>query len=177
MAEPLRPASTKTFTRENWIFLTTVSSIAAPTVAEVTAVTGIDITNIAFANGTARPTATTNRVTAERRIGDGQQFERIGLTNHTGGDMLYVFADQAAALADGKKWYEKIPEGTSGFLVNRRGVAKATAPAAGQFVHVYPVEFGLSTPASAGEGESAEAAMTVGFAITSAPAINVAIAA
>lgn len=175
MPEPIRPASTKTFTKENWIFVPTIASATlAPTVAEATGATSLDVTRILFASS-GRPSASTNRVTAERRLGDGSQYEQIGTTTVTGGDMLYAFGDQAVAATDPKKLYEKIPEGTTGYLVNRRGLGRATALAAGQFVHVYPVEFGPSFPVNAGDGETAEAAMTVTFAVTGPPAIEVAV--
>jgi hypothetical protein len=46
---------------------------------------------------------------------------------------------------------------------------------AGQFVNVYPVEFGPSFPADVGDAEAAEDAMTVAFAVTNEVAIKVAI--
>ena len=176
MAEPLRPNPTKVHGRENWIFVPTVASVTAPTVAEVNTASGLDITRIVFAS-TGKPSQSTNRVTAERRLGDTKSYEFIGTSNVTGGDMLYAFADQAVAGTDGKKFYELIPEGTTGFLIQRRGVGRATTPAAGQFVNVYPVEFGPSFPADAGSDETAESAMTCAFAVTSDPAINKAVAA
>lgn len=175
MAEPLRPNATKTFGRENWIFVPTIANSAAPTALEVTAASSLDITRIAFAS-TGKPSQSTTRATAERRLGDTKTYEFIGTSTVTGGDMLYAFADQAAALSDGKKMYETIPSGTTGFLVQRKGVARATAPAAGQFVNVYPVEFGPSFPADVGDADSAESAMTCAFAVTSDPVINVALA-
>lgn len=175
MAEPLRPAATKTYGRENWIFVPTIASITAPTAAEVGAASALDITRILFASS-GRPAQSTNRVTSERRLGDTQTYESIGTSTVTGGDMLYAFADQAVAGSDGKKLYEKIPAGTTGFLVERVGVSRATAPTAGQFVNVYPVEIGPSFPARAGDGEAGESAMTAAFAVTSEPKINVALA-
>lgn len=175
MAEPIRPASTKTRGKSNWIFIPTIASVAlAPTVAEANAASGLDITRIIFGSS-GKPDQSTNRVTAERRFGDTKVFEFIGDSNVTGADMVYVFAAQAAAGSDGKKWFEKIPEGTTGFLLERKGIARATAVIAGQFGNVYPVEFGPSFPTDAGQDESAESAMKVTFAVTSDPAINIAI--
>ena len=171
MAEPLRPNATPTYGRENWLFVPTIASTTAPTAAEINAASGLDITRILFAS-TGKPAQSTNRVTAERRLGDTQTYEAIGTSTVTGGDMVYAFADQAAAGEDGKKLYELIPEGTTGFLVQRRGVSRATAPATGQFVNVYPVQFGPSFPADAGQDESAESAMSCAFAVTGPPAIN-----
>lgn len=176
MAEPLRPTARKTFGKTNWIFVTTLASQTAPSAADVNAATGIDVTRILFAS-TGKPTQSTNRVTNERRLGDTKTYEFIGITNVTGGDMLYAFDPQGAAASDGKKFFEKIPDGTTGFLIERKGLGRAVTPAAGQFVNVYPVEFGPSFPAEAGDAEAAEAAMTVTFAVTGDPTINAAIAA
>ena len=143
MPEPLRPTATKLYLRENWVFIPTIASATyAPTVAEITGASALDFTNIVFANGAPEPSSATNRVREERRLGDASLGEFIGETTHEGGEMTYQFAPQAAAASDGKKMWEKIPEGTTGFLARRQGVAKATAFAAGQFVDVWPVEFG-----------------------------------
>ncbi len=176
MAEPLRPASTKTFGRENWVLIPTVANINAITATEWNSASALDITRIAFAS-TGKPSQATNRVTAERRLGDTKTYENIGVSNVTGGDLIYAFSDQAAALSDGKKLFELIPEGSSFVLAQRRGVGRAVAGTAGQFYNAYPVEFGPSFPADAGDAESAESAMSAAFAVTGEPAINKAIAA
>lgn len=173
MAEPLRPAATLTHGRENWVFVPALANQSAPTPTEMTA--GLDITRIAFAS-TGQPSQSTNRVTSERRLGDTNVFERIGDTSYTGGDALIQYAPQAAAGEDGKIGYETL-SGATGFLVRRMGVPRATAPAAGQFVDVFPVEFGPAMPTKSGDGEAAEAAATLAFAVTDEPSFNVAIAA
>jgi hypothetical protein len=171
MAEPYRPGATKTYGRENWVLIPTVADINAITPTEWNAASSIDVTRVLFAS-TGKPTQTTNRVTAERRLGDTKQYEFIGTSTVTGGDMLYAFADQEAAASDGKKLYEALPEGTSMVLAQRRGLTRATTAATGQFYNAYPVEFGPSFPADAGDGEAAESAMTCAFAVTDEPAIN-----
>lgn len=177
MAEPIRPDATSLFGKSNWLFVPGgCANPAAPTATELAAASTLDMTRIVFASS-GSPTATTNRVRAERRLGDTDSFEFIGETQWTGGDFLYAVADQAAAGDDGKKMYETIPAGTTGDLIRRRGVDRATAPTAGQFVHVYPAEFGPSIPVDQGEGEAAEAAMTVGVAVTGPPNIMVAVVA
>lgn len=176
MAEPLRPAATKTYGKENWAFVPTIASLSAPTAVEVTAVSALDITRIAFASGAPNPSQNTNLATQERRLGDTTETQFVGTTTYAGGEMTYQFAPQAAAASDGKKAWEKFPAGTTGYLVRRLGVTRSTAFTAGQFVDVYPVEFGPSMPTKAGDGESAEAAAVCTFAITSEPAFNVALA-
>lgn len=172
MAEPLRPPATRTFGRENWVFVPTIANPSAPTATELTAVSTLDITRIVFAS-TARPTQTTNVTEAARRLGDTVIGQNVGTSTVTGGEMRYAFADQAAPAADGKKLYEKIPGGTTGFLVQRKGVARATAIAADQYVNVYPVEFGPSFPADEGDGESAESAMVCTFVITDPDGVEI----
>lgn len=176
MPEPLRPAANKVYARENWIYVPTIASATkAPTVAEATGASALDVTNIVFADGAPAPSMTTNRVKQNRRLGDTQLAEFIGETSHEGGEVTYQFDPQAAAASDGKKAWEKIPAGTTGFLVRRLGVGKAAAVAAGQFVDSYPVEFGPSQPTKSGDGEAAETAARCTFAITAAPAFNVAV--
>lgn len=176
MAEPIRPIATPTFGKKNWIFAPAITSpTLAPTVAEATGASTLDFSRIAFANGAPTPTQSTNRVTAEPRYADTIQNENIGLTQYQGGEMIYAFGPQAVAATDPKKLWEKIPEGTTGFLIQRLGIARATAVIAGQFVNVYPVAFGPSLPMEQGDAESAEAAATVTYAITGPPAFNVAV--
>lgn len=176
MAAPIRPASSKAFKREKWVFVPAIADISAPTVAEVTAGTVLDISCYLF-DSSARPTASTNLVDRERRICDGVTFQQVGTTTYSGGEMTASLDPQAAALSDGKKAWEKFPEGTSGYLVRRLGIDVNTDLAAGQFVDVFPVEFGVPVPGTVGDGESRENSFTSTFAITSTPAFVKAIAA
>lgn len=180
MAEPLRPAATKTYGKKNWLFIPTwaaYTSGTGPTAAEINSASGLDITRIVFADGAPSPTQNTNLVEQQRRWGDTQVAQFVGETNHVGGQMEYQMASQAAALADGVKLWELIPAGTTGFLVRRLGVARATTPAAGQFVSGWAVEFGPSLEMEKGEGENAESGAMCMFAVTSPPVLRVAVAA
>src|SRR5690349_20072716 len=142
MAEPIRPTAAKTFGRTNWIYVPTIANTAAPTAAEVNSASGLDITNMLYADQFDGVTAEPSRVAAPRRIGDTESYEGFGTTTYGIGDLVYSFDPQAAGGSNGKKAYEKFPAGTSGYLVRRSNVAKATTPAAGQFVSIYPVTFG-----------------------------------
>lgn len=175
MTEPLRPSATKTHGRENWIFVPAIADIAAPTVAEITGASALDITRIVFADS-GQPAQSTNRVNSQRRLGDTTTSEFIGDTTYTGGDITYALDPQAASGEDGKKLWEKIPEGATGYLVRRLGIARATAPTAGQFVDVFPVEFGPSMPTKVGDAESAEAGAMATFAVTDKPEFLAAVA-
>lgn len=180
MAEPLRPDATKTYGRKNWLFIPTWAGYDAgtgPTTAEITSASGLDITRILFASGAPNPSQSTNLVSQERRWGDTQVAQFVGETTHGGGEMQYSLASQAAAAADGVKLWELIPEGTTGFLVRRLGVARATTPAAGQYVSGWAVEFGPSLEIEVGDGEAAEAGAVCTFGVTAAPVQRVVIAA
>lgn len=179
MAEPLRPAATKTFGRKNWLWIPAWAGYASgtgPTVAEITSASGLDITRILFGDGAPAPEQNTNLVEQQRRWGDTEVPQFVGTTTHTGGQMEYALASQAAALADGVKLWELLPAGTTGFLVRRLGVVRATAPAAGQFVTGWATEFGPSLEIEKGEGENAESGARCTFAVTAPPVQRVAIA-
>lgn len=178
MAEPIRPAATKIYGRTNYIIIPTWAGYAAgtgPTVAEVNSASGLDITNIAFADGAPNPTQNTNLVEQQRRAGDTQVPQFVGTTNHVGGQMDYALSSQAAALSNGVKLWELIQGGASMYLVRRLGVARATTPATGQFVTGWQVEFGPSLEIPKGDGEAAEAAATCMFAVLAPPIQRIAI--
>ena len=179
MAAPLRPASTKAYLRDSWIFVPTLSGYAAgtgPTVAEITGATALDVTNMFFASS-ARPSLTTNLARAPKRLGDAETYEFVGESQATIGEIRYAFDPQALAASNGKKAYEKFPKGTTGYLVNRLGISQDTAPAAGQFVTAYPVEFGPQQETKEGDDEGAEVAIVQTVAQTGPKLLNVAIAA
>jgi hypothetical protein len=177
MAAPLRPNSAPTYGKKNWIFVATIASPALIPVAttEVNAAGSLDFTNMVFQNNTDRPAQSTNRVTAERRVGDTTIYEQVGTTSFTGGNLTYSFDAQAATGSTGKKAFEKFVAGTSGFLVERLGKLNSTTPAAGDFVNVYPITFGPSQPTEQGDAESAEAAAQCAYAVTGQPVFSVAL--
>lgn len=177
MAEPLRPNPAKVYTRENWIYIPTIASATlAPTVAEITAASALDITNMVFADGTPTPEQNTNLVEQNRRLGDAALFQFVGTTTFTGGVITIQFNPQGAALADDVKAWEKFAAGgLTGYLGHRMNVAKATTPIAGQFVSVFPAEFGPFMDTKSGDGEGAEAAMQGSWAITNQPKFKLAI--
>ncbi|MGH3996677.1 MAG: hypothetical protein ACRDTJ_04360 [Pseudonocardiaceae bacterium] len=177
MPEPLRPTPAKTYTRENWIFIPTIASATlAPTVVEATALTSLDITNMAFADTAPNPEINTNLVEQNRRLGDAELYQFVGTTTYGGGQFTMAFDSQAAALADAVKAWEKFAAGgVTGFMARRLNVPKATDVIAGQFLHVYPAEFGPFMPTKSGEGEGAEEAMMGSWAITAPPKFKVAV--
>lgn len=178
MADTLRPDAASLYGRENWIFIPTIASATlAPTVAEATAASALDISRIAFEGATPELGATTNRIRQERRAGDTESFEDIGETQYEGGDCVMAVQPQAVAGSDGKKAWEKFAAGgVTGFIGKREDVARATAVTAGQFLSsVIPVKFGPGIPVPQGSGETKQAAFRCTFAVTGKPAHMVAV--
>ena len=180
MAAPINPGSSKAFGREKWIFVPTIANTSAPTTAELTGASALDVSCYLFDPNFTRPSQNTNTVTKTRRVCDTVQYSQIGITQFSGGELTYAFDPQAAALSNGKKAWEKFGSGavsatTSGYLVRRNGIDVNTDIAAGQFVDVFPAEIGPGMPTTVGDGEAAENAAMHVFTITAAPAPNKAV--
>lgn len=176
MAAPVRPAGTKAYLRDKWVFVPTLTTPDAPKLTELSAVSALDVTKMFFASS-ATPSQSTNLARAPKRIGDGETFEFVGESQQSFGEIRYAFNPQAAALAEGKKAYEKFPAGTTGYFVNRLGLDRDTDLAVGQFVTVYPVEFGPQQETREGDAEGAEVAIVQTVAITGPKSLNKAIVA
>lgn len=175
MAEPLRPAGTKHYLRDKWVFVPTGAyDPEAPSLALLEAASALDVTKMLFASS-ARPSQSTNLARAPKRVGDGETYEFVGETQATFGEMRYAFNPQAAAASDGKKAYEKFPAGTTGWMVNRLGIDRDTDLEIGQFVTSYPVEVGPQHETPEGDGEGAEVAIVQTVAQTGPKSLNVAI--
>jgi len=177
MAAPIRPAATKAFGAEKWVFVPTIADPTAPKLStELNAAGALDVTKMFFASS-ARPDASANMAKAERRLGDIESFEFVGETSYTLGEVRYSFNPQGAALSTGVQAFEKLPQGTTGYLVRRLGINRDTDLAVGQFVTSFPVEAGPQVETTEGDGESAEVAIKQAFAITGPPSIKKAVVA
>lgn len=156
MAAPIRPAGAKAYLREKVVFVPTGTyNPDTPSLAILNAASALDVTKMLF-DSSARPTSSTNMARSPKRVGDAASYEFVGESSATFGEIRYSFNPQGAALSDGRKAYEKFPEGTTGFLVYRHGIDRDTDLAVGNNVWSYPVEFGKRTIVPEGEGEGAE---------------------
>ena len=173
MTTPIRPAAAKVYGREKWVFVPAIANTSAPTIAELTATGGIDM-SCYFYSSTTKPSVSQDGVTTPGRICDTQQFQSLGTAQWSGGNAMYAVDPQAATGSDGKKALEKLPDGTSGFLVKRVGKAYDTDFTAGDFVDVFPVQFGVPISTTEGDGESAEVAIQQAYVIADKPELIVA---
>jgi hypothetical protein len=96
MAAPIRPAATKAFGAEKWVFVPTIADPTAPKLStELNAAGALDVTKMFFSSS-ARPDASANMAKAERRLGDVESFEFVGETSYTLGEVRYSFNPQGA---------------------------------------------------------------------------------
>lgn len=121
-------------------FVKTIAVVTAPKAAtEILATTSLQLT--CYLTAQLAPDASQSTFTDDRMCLT-QPLERLGTTTRSLSDLEYIF-DQQNAASNGNKAYMTLTPGTTGFLVVRYGIDVATAPAAGQFADVWPVECGV----------------------------------
>lgn len=179
MVAPTKPQLVTANGKDSWFFVPAIAVKTAPTVAEINAGTGLNISCFLFADF-AGITPSTGKVTLPRLLCETSQYEANDVTTFTATDLDFAMAPQAAAGADGKKAWDKFQAGIDGFLVQRQGiVADQSAPeaVAGQFVNVIPVSIGKAIPGKTGTDAAGVYRATAPVSVTGEPAWNVAVAA
>ena len=176
MAAPIKPALRKAFGKDAWGFVPAVADIDAPALAELTATGGFNLSCSLFGEQEG-VSASTEKVTLPRLLCETETYEVNGSTTFSMADFQISFQPQAASGSDGKKAWETLADGISGFLWRRQDVDAPDDLAAGQFVDVIPVQLGTKTPTKTGTGADGVYAFTQPASITGKPAFNVAITA
>ena len=148
-----QPESVSSIGRDGWWFVPTVAVKSAMTVAEATAVGGLQV-NLAFKPGFGATTET-NKV-EDPRHGATKTYESFGTSKDTLPDIVWIDRPQDANAAVTAKHRDMLPDGTSGYLVNRRGIGSSSenlvAWTASQRYSLYPVTFGPQTEQAPDEG-------------------------
>jgi hypothetical protein len=176
MAVPVKPAVVRTFGYDSYQWAPAVANLSAPTVAEVTAVTGINLSCMLLGDQEGA-SAETERVTLPRLLCEPNTFDVDGETKWSHAALTVTVNTQGAALSDGKKAWEAMGDFESGFLIRRLGILSTTDWAAGQFVLVYPGTLGVKVVRTSSNDASQISVFTQSFNITATPAQIVAIAA
>jgi hypothetical protein len=174
MAAPIKPALVRAYGNDGWGFVTAVANPSAPTLTEIQAATGLTISCMLFGEQEG-VSATTEKVTLPRILCETEQFEANGPTTYSMSDLMVSFSPQAAAGSNGKKAWETLVEGATGFLWRRQGIPATDDTAVGQFVDLVPIEIGTRTPTKTGTGADGVYAFTAPTSVTGAPTFNVAI--
>ena len=176
MAAPTKPVKKMANGNDAWVFVTAIADITAPKLTEVNAAGAYNLSCSVFAEQDG-PTTTTNKVTLPRYLCETDEFEVNGTASHAMADLMVAFDPQGASASDGKKAWETMTDGISGFLVRRQGVASTADFAVGQFVDTIPVQLGKKTPSKTGNGPEGVYAFTQPVSITGTPAYNKALVA
>ena len=141
MAAPLTPAGVKVQGNLKTIFVPTLD-MEAPSLAALTGVGALEVTNILYASS-GRYQAESSTGEAPRRMGSRKQWQQFGSDSESfSGALNYTVDPQATAGSDGKKAYEALPQGTTGYLMQFPGVDVDADLAVGDFGVPIPVEFG-----------------------------------
>lgn len=171
------PPGIKAEGKSSVLYVPTLTSPAAPTTAEVTGASALDLSF--FLTAGSFKAAGEQAKGDDRRYGSKQTFQTLGRTTHTIDDIVYISDPQAAASAPTNEAMETLAEGITGYLIVRWGLdAESAAFAATQKVDVYPVEFGSQNKTPLGDNdEFAKITITQGVAVTGLVRKQVAIAA
>lgn len=177
MAAGLRPPGTKAYRQKRIILVKDAAyDPDAPSLALLTGSSALDVTNMFYASS-ARPSTTTNTVTAPPRVGDGTMYQRVGRSQSEIGEVRYSFDPQAAALSEGKKAFEFLPALTTGHYVTVYGQPDDGTLAVGDFVTSRPFEAGEQDEVEEGEEEAAEVAIVQTLVPTGPKSLNKALVA
>jgi hypothetical protein len=177
MSVPVKPALKRSFARDRWYWVPAIADPAAPTVAEVTATAGFNLSCSLFGDTQDGFDATTDKVTLPRVNCETDVYQVNGNTTHTAPDLLVSFQPQAASGADGKKAWEAMDDLANGFLVRGQDLDPNVDSIAGEFVDVVPAQLATKIPTKTGNDAAGVYAFKVGASITGAPHYNVAIVA
>lgn len=175
MATPIKPALVRAYGNDSWGFAPTIADVNAPTLLELNAASGLNLSCMLFAEQDAM-TVNQEKVSLPRRLCETTQYEVTGSTTYSMSDLQVSFDPQATSGSNGKKAWETLTEGATGYLWRRQGVSATADLATGQFVDVVPVKIGARTPGKTGSGADGVYSFTAPIAVTDTPVFNKAIA-
>lgn len=177
MSVPVKPALKRAFARDRWYWVPAIADPAAPTVAEITATAGFNLSCSLFGDTQDGFDATTDKVTLPRRNCETDVFQVHGSTTHAAPDLLVSFQPQSASGSDGKKAWEAMDDLATGFLVRGQDLDPLIDSVAGDFVDVVPAQLATKVPMKTANDASGVYAFKVGASIIDKPHYNVAIVA
>lgn len=178
MAAPIKPQKVTANGKDTWWLVPAIADLDAPTATEINATSGLNITCFLLAEQEG-VTSTTERVALARLLCETTTTEGLGDTTFSMADIQGVFDPQGAANSDGKKAWELVKAGFTGYAVRRQGV-KSDVDAdveAGDFVDVVPIDMGPAVPGKSSTDASGIYTFTAPVAVTGTPQFNVAVAA
>lgn len=176
MAAPLKPALTIAYGTESWGFTPTLTSTTAPSLAQLNAASGLNISCMLLGDQEGL-SADTEKVTLPRRLCETEQYQANGSTTYTMADLTVQFDPQAAAASTGKKAWETLVNGTTGYLWRRQGKTATTDLAVGEFIDIVPIQLGAQVPTKTSNDADGVYVFTSPVSVTNKPTFNVAVVA
>lgn len=174
MVAPTKPRKVRANGKDSWWLVPTVANVDAPTILEINAATGINISCAVLADGDSL-SATVNKVTLPSFLCETETFEGIDNIAWSMGDVVGAFDPQADAASDDKEAFEFLRDGFTGFAVRRQGVVATTGAAVvGQFFDVVPVDISRAVPDRSSNDSSAIYVFRAASSVTGTPGLNVA---
>lgn len=174
MVAPTKPRKVQAKGKDSWFLIPACANPLVPTVLEINAALGINISCAVLAEGDSL-TKTTNKVTLPAYLCEVDQYEGLDRATWSMGDVVGGFDPQAAVDSDDKEAFEFLRDGFSGFAARRQAVTATTGAAiAGQFFDIVPVDIDEAAPGTSGNDGSAIYVFRAGVAVTGKPALNVA---
>lgn len=174
MVAPFKPRKVQANGKDSWFLVPAVATLSAPSITEINAATGINISCAILADGDSL-TRTTNKVTLPAYLCETDQYEGLDRATWSMGDVVGGFDPQAAAVSDDKKAFEFLRNGYEGFAVRRQAVdVNVGAATVGEFFDIVPVAIDEAFSDKSGTDASAIYVFRAGVAVTGKPSINVA---
>lgn len=134
MTQPLLPAAITSDGNVKVAFIETIADPANPTVAELTAVSAVDLS--CYLTGDGWAPSTDESVVTDDRLCSRQTFEDLGrFTDKL--QLKYVYRQQDPTATDNKA-FSTLKRGTQGYLAARWGAAFEGDFAAGDIVDIIP---------------------------------------
>lgn len=176
MVAPAKPRKVPMNGKQSFWLVPAVANIEVPTILEINAVTGINLSCTLLKSFTGlRPTF--NKATLDAVLCETDSFQGLDNTGWEMSDLAGAFDPQADDESDDKAGFEFLRDPFTGFAVFRNGVvANSATPeaATGQFFNIAPVEITAAADVSDPSTASSIASWMAGVAVTGAPSMNVA---
>lgn len=152
MAAPVKPQKIQTYGRRRLWLVDTIADPANPTAVEINAGDYLACYPLADqAGGTSTP----NKITLPNLLCETDTEEVFGQTTHAHADIAFAYDPQAATGSPGKKAWDLVKDGFSGFIVWQLGedANLDDQVTAGDFVTVVPADIRVMSeePSSTGE--------------------------
>lgn len=151
----LMPDTTGSYGNQSLVVLSAApADLEAAAVAALTA--GENITCHVY--GDWFPSATTNKVSRQRKMCQTKVTQALGTTTHETPALQYSYMPQSVGTpgADGNEAYEALPEGATVYLVQRLGKEGKSDFVAGDKYRLFPVELGPQIPGTSADDEGGE---------------------